>query len=95
MQEIVVDVCEHARGRPEVVECAFEAFGVGPVLGRSNGRVRGRDLEDDGRLLIRDRSLRRELVRERVAPWEVDADFGEPQLEELELPEILVQQVLC
>ena len=90
MQEVVIDVREHPRGRPEVIECTFEAFGVGPVLGRSNGRVRGRDLEDDGRLLVRDGRLRRELVRERVAPREVHPDFREPELEELELSEVLV-----
>ena len=49
-----------------------------------------RDLEDDGRLLVRDGRLRRELVRERVAPREVHPDFREPKLEELELSEVLV-----
>ena len=95
VQEVVVDVREHARRRAEVVERALEALGVGPVLRGRDGGVRRRDLEDDGRLLVRDRRLCDELVRERVAPGKVDADLGEAQLQELKLPKVLVKQVLC
>ena len=77
VQEVVVDVREHPRCRPEVVERALEPLGVGAVLGGRDGGVCRRDLEDDGRLLVRDRRLCDELVRERVAPGEVDADLGE------------------
>ena len=91
MKEVVVYVCEHACRRAEVVEGAFEPLGVRPILRGGDGGVCRRDLEDDGRLLVRDGRLRRKLVRERVAPRKVDSDLGEAQLEELELPKVLVQ----
>ena len=90
MQEVVVDIREHARASTRVVESPFETLWIRPVLGCGNRRMRSCDLEDDGRLLVRDGRLRRELVRERVAPREVHPDFREPELEELELSEVLV-----
>ena len=94
MQKVVVDVREHARARAEVVERALEALGiVGPVLRRRDGGVGRRDLEQDRRFFVRDRGLGDELVREGVPPREVDLDFGEAELEQLELAKVLVEQV--
>lgn len=93
VQEVVINVREHARACAEIVERPLQAFGVGSVLVRRDGGVRCRDLEDDGRFLVCDGRLRDELVRESIPPREVHPDFGEAQLEELELAEVLIQEV--
>lgn len=90
MEEVVVDVREHAGARPEVVEGALEPLGVRPVLLGSDGGVRRCNLEDDGCLLVCEGRLGGELVRECIAPVECDPDLGEAELEQLELSEVLV-----
>lgn len=93
MQKVVVDVREHTSAGTTVVEGSLETLGVRTVLGCGDGRVCGGYLEDDASLLVRNGGLCRELACECVAPWEVDTDLRESQLEQLELAEVLVQQI--
>ena len=76
VQEVVADVAPHAGGRAEVVERALETLGRGPALRRPERGQRRGDVEDDRRLLVRQRQLRDLLAGERVAPG---ADASEPQ----------------
>ena len=94
MEKVVIDISEHACSRSEVVEGAFEPLGVGAILGGGDGGVGRSNLKYNGGLLVCDRRLSSQLVGECIAPREVDSDLGEAQLEELELPKVLVQQVL-
>lgn len=55
--------------------------------------MRGRYLEQYGRLLIGNRCLSRLLVGKCIAPRKGYFDLGEPQLQELELAKILVQEI--
>lgn len=51
MEEVVVDIREHPRSRAKVVNRAFEAFGIGAILGGGDGSVGRGYLEDDGGFL--------------------------------------------
>lgn len=77
MQEIVVDVREHAGACSEVVERSLQSLGVGTILRRSNSSVRCGNLEDDAGFLVCNRGLRCELIRQCIAPREVDSNLGE------------------
>ena len=59
MQEVLIDVREHARTCAEVVKCPLETLWVGTVLrGGDGGMCRGY-LENDTCFLVRDGRLRR------------------------------------
>ena len=68
VEEVFVDVNEHAGGAAERVERALEAFGTGAGGRRSEGRESRADVEDDGRLLVREGLLRNLDICEGVAP---------------------------
>ena len=68
MQEVFVDISEHACGCLERVECRFETKLFGTILVRSMTGQNSRDIEDDGCLFVRERELRRGLVSKSVIP---------------------------
>ena len=93
MEEVVVDVGEHARRGPEIVEGAFESLGVRPALRGGDGGVRRCDLEDDRSFFVRDGRPGRELVREGIVPREGDLDLRETEFEKLQLAKVFVEEV--
>lgn len=78
VEEVFVDVHKHAGGAAERVERALEAFGSGAGGRRSEGRESRADVEDDGRLLVRERLLGNLDIRKGVAPvWLCIASSGD------------------
>ena len=93
VEEVLVDVSEHSRTRPEVVVGPFEALGVGSVLAGGDRGMGGSNEEDDGGLLVSDGSLGDLLARESVSPGKIDPNLWEPKLHEFQLAEILVEEI--
>jgi hypothetical protein len=54
MQQVLIDITQHARTRPEVVKGALQPLGVGvtPALRGGDGRVDDGDLEEDRRFFV-------------------------------------------
>jgi hypothetical protein len=97
VEEVLVDVGEHAGGGLERVVRRLEADILVAVLVGGVAREDGRDVEDDGGLFVGERVLRRGLVGEGVEPGEADLDVvlvdGEAQVQQLELAVVSVQQI--
>lgn len=50
-----------------------------------------RNLEDDARLLVRDRGLVGKLIGKGISPGKVDSNLRKSELEEFELAKVLVE----
>lgn len=75
------------------MERELQALWIGPILRSGDGGMGGSDLEEDRRLLVGDGCLHGDLVSEGIVPGEIDTNFGEAQLEELELAKVLVEEI--
>ena len=68
MEEVLIDVGEHPRGRLEGVICGFEANILGAVLVRGVAGEYGRNIENNRSFLECQRVLRCRLVGKRIIP---------------------------
>lgn len=81
MEKVLVDICEHSSAALEIIERAFETFGIRAGLGGGDSGVCSCDLKYDGCFLIGKGGLDDELRSERISPWEVDAYLRKSELE--------------